>query len=254
MAHIRESVLARPQAPREPVMDAALDLMALRKQLLAATDARGLPTRPDVEVVGVGLPKIRGWLARASPSHGELLGVHPVCTITPDTHEANRRLTTGGGRVVSMYHPGGTSRHLVPYLTDDLLGPTTYLTPVPVQMVILGRRAVVLEGPELGGDRSAIVTSTAEVLDAAWRYWTALHADAVLASAALGDDPLAQFTPRQREILTMLADDHTDRTIAARLDVSLRTVQYEVAAILRMLNVRSRFGAGLRLGELGITP
>jgi DNA-binding NarL/FixJ family response regulator len=65
-----------------------------------------------------------------------------------------------------------------------------------------------------------------------------------------GTDPL---TPRELEILTMMAEGMGNRTIAQRLGISIHTVKFHIAAILDKLSARSRTEAvtiGLRLGLL----
>lgn len=65
-----------------------------------------------------------------------------------------------------------------------------------------------------------------------------------------GTDPL---TPRELEILAMMAEGMGNRAIAQRLGISTHTVKFHIAAILDKLNARSRTEAvttGLRLGLL----
>jgi two-component system, NarL family, response regulator YdfI len=66
----------------------------------------------------------------------------------------------------------------------------------------------------------------------------------------VGRDPL---TPRELEILAMLAEGMGNRMIAQRLGISSHTVKFHVAAILDKLSARSRAEAvatGLRRGLL----
>jgi two-component system, NarL family, response regulator YdfI len=63
-------------------------------------------------------------------------------------------------------------------------------------------------------------------------------------------DPL---TPRELEILAMMAEGMRNRAIASRLGISTHTVKFHIAAILDKLNARSRTEAvtiGLRQGLL----
>jgi len=65
-----------------------------------------------------------------------------------------------------------------------------------------------------------------------------------------GTSPL---TPRELEVLTMMAEGMGNRAIAQRLGISSHTVKFHIAAILDKLNARSRTEAvtvGLRLGVL----
>jgi len=47
------------------------------------------------------------------------------------------------------------------------------------------------------------------------------------------------ITPRQREILRLVALGHTNREIAASLDISVRTVEVHRFNLMRRLNVRN---------------
>ena len=67
---------------------------------------------------------------------------------------------------------------------------------------------------------------------------------------ATGTEPL---TPRELEILAMMAEGLGNRTIAQHLGISTHTVKFHIAAILDKLSARSRTGAvttGMRLGLL----
>jgi DNA-binding NarL/FixJ family response regulator len=87
----------------------------------------------------------------------------------------------------------------------------------------------------------------------------AAGADATGASAVLGaatprEGAAAQrppLTPREREVLGLLAEGFGNKAIAARLSVTERTVKFHVGAILEKLGVASRteaVTAGLRRG------
>ena len=51
--------------------------------------------------------------------------------------------------------------------------------------------------------------------------------------------PALHITPRQREIMQMVAMGHTNREIAASLDISVRTVEVHRFNLMRRLNVRN---------------
>ena len=69
-------------------------------------------------------------------------------------------------------------------------------------------------------------------------------------SATLGTPP-DPLTPREMEILSLLAAGDSNRTIAARLSISVHTVKFHLSSIFSKLGVTSRTEAvalGLRLG------
>jgi DNA-binding NarL/FixJ family response regulator len=69
--------------------------------------------------------------------------------------------------------------------------------------------------------------------------------------AATRQNP-ANLTPRELEVLQLLAEGISNATIAARLFLSTRTVEHHVGAILRKLEVGTRDEAVARAAQLGI--
>ncbi len=73
----------------------------------------------------------------------------------------------------------------------------------------------------------------------------------VLAKAVRGDQPannesaMDQLTPREQEILCLLAEGQSNKVIARNLGISDGTVKLHVKAILRKLNVHSRVEAAV---------
>lgn len=70
-------------------------------------------------------------------------------------------------------------------------------------------------------------------------------------TASAGGPPQAEVSPREREVLRLIAQGQTNKAIAARLDISDRTVQGHIANIFEKLSASSRTEAvmiGIRLG------
>lgn len=65
------------------------------------------------------------------------------------------------------------------------------------------------------------------------------------------DSPV--LTPRQREILILLAQGHSNKEIGLRLDLAEITVKMHVSAIFRALNVANRTQAVLVARRLGLS-
>lgn len=64
---------------------------------------------------------------------------------------------------------------------------------------------------------------------------------APLAAGAPGGDPeLDQLTPREHEVLLLIARGYTYKEIAARLVVSVKTVESHVSSVLRKLQLSNR--------------
>jgi DNA-binding CsgD family transcriptional regulator len=62
----------------------------------------------------------------------------------------------------------------------------------------------------------------------------------------------AGLTPREREVLALLADGLPDREISARLFISERTVHHHVSAVLSKIGVSSRTAAAREAARMGI--
>jgi DNA-binding NarL/FixJ family response regulator len=69
------------------------------------------------------------------------------------------------------------------------------------------------------------------------------------AAAPLPAEPL---TPREQEVLQLLAEGLPNKSIARRLDISDHTVKFHVNAIMGKLNAQSRTEAVVRATQLGL--
>jgi DNA-binding NarL/FixJ family response regulator len=78
---------------------------------------------------------------------------------------------------------------------------------------------------------------------------------AVLPETSLATDILPEFTeltPRESEVLYLLAEGLTNKAIAHRLEISDHTVKFHVNAILGKLNAQSRTEAVVQATRLGL--
>lgn len=60
-------------------------------------------------------------------------------------------------------------------------------------------------------------------------------------AAAPGSDDLDQLTPREREVLRYIARGYAYKQVASRLHISIKTVETHVSAVLRKLQLSSRY-------------
>jgi DNA-binding CsgD family transcriptional regulator len=86
-------------------------------------------------------------------------------------------------------------------------------------------------------------------------------ADVVLVSnsgAARGDDATtvtdeaAIFTPREREVLALIAEGASNKTIARRLGISVHTAKFHVGSLLDKLDATGRTDAVMHAARLGV--
>ena len=232
-----------PETQRQAVLDAAAILQVRRSETAALAARRKLP---DVEIVERGYDRVNRWFLEASTGWRELLSVRPAGTTAQlrGSLPNNRAQLKRGLRMVSIFDVDGLEPEARVLLANEPAG--TYLLSVaPVQMKIVDRRSVLLQGPEIDGEPSVMAVSSGRCLDAAWRYWEA----AIKTSFPAGDrmNTLGDLTPRQRQIIALMSTGLGDEAIADSLAISVRTVRSDVAVLLDALGVRTRFAAGIRL-------
>jgi len=66
------------------------------------------------------------------------------------------------------------------------------------------------------------------------------------------DDLSATLTPREQEVLQLMAEGLPNKTIGARLNISANTVKFHINAILSKLDAQSRTEAVVRATRLGL--
>jgi hypothetical protein len=134
-------------------------------------------------------------------------------------------------------------------------------TPLPQGAVFIDRRTMFLTDPASSvssphGPRprhrrytmsaeTALVSGAYALFEAAWETATDL--------AAFLDAGRPRIDAQAREVLYALGSGMTDVTASRELGMSLRTYRRRVAELLVLLGADSRFQAGVRAGELGLT-
>jgi two-component system, NarL family, nitrate/nitrite response regulator NarL len=66
-------------------------------------------------------------------------------------------------------------------------------------------------------------------------------------------DPLAALSPREREIVRLVANGLSNKEIARSLDISEATVKIHVQHLLRKLNLKSRVQAAVFAAACGVS-
>ena len=65
-------------------------------------------------------------------------------------------------------------------------------------------------------------------------------------------DPFPQLTPREHDVLDLLAQGHSNSAIASSLGLSLKTVNNNTSTIFAKLNVATRTEAAIRARDHGL--
>lgn len=223
------------------VLDSALRLLACRSQAL--DDLRhGRGNAGETGIVSTG-PDLTAWTMRESHKWRELLSTRPVTSALDLSRSLpnNRQLLANGLRMRSVFDHGGTEPDALRLLTGEQSDHTYFIGLAPLQMRIVDGTSVLLNGAP--GTTSILRLSSTQAVSAAMTHW-----DAVLSHAhpcdALKPSAVSALSSRQLMTLELLKRGSTDRTIAATLGVSVRTVQNEVTALMELYDVRSRFALG----------
>jgi len=232
---------------------AATDLEAMRRRLITTFDAKGQSTRPDVEVLAVGLTRIRHVLVDVVERSHDLLSIRTPTSADGilANHAANVALHDRGVRMVSLFdYP--TADDDARSLLGTLEGTPYHFCAGPLQMKIVDRRMVLLNGPATDGQLSVMAVTAPPAVSTAMRYWQSVIAGMVPASAVRPPAARLALSERQWQVAGLLADGAADTVIAKQLGVSVRTVRTEVATILEITRARTRFSAGVQLGRMGL--
>lgn len=230
---------------REAIRDAAATLQLARSKIAAGV-LHGAAAAATI--VGVG-EEINSWMLASAPTWRENLSARPSANAAGlrVSIPTNRACVERGQRMISIFDERVSAD--VKLLLAGETQPSYLLSSVPVQMKIINREFVLLQGPPVSDTPSVMAVRDRGCLDLAMRYWS------LMADAAYPWSPeivgLAELTPRQRQIVALLSVDTGDEAIANCLGVSVRTVRSDIADVMDALGVRSRFAAGQRLTQQG---
>jgi NarL family two-component system response regulator LiaR len=193
-------------AVRHAIVGPDLEVVAEAGSAEEAT-ALALQTRPDVLLLDITLPGMSGV---------EL--VRELAPRLPDTRIVMLTASSADRDLVDAIRFGA-----VGYLTKDM-APEELARAIRSadsgDLAMSTRMAVRVIRHLAEGTRHGVATST--------------------------DPGMAELTPREREVLRLLAEGLTDREIADALTISVRTVETHVSSVLRKLGVRNRAAAAGR--------
>jgi DNA-binding CsgD family transcriptional regulator len=194
-------------------------------QLVAAERHEHLSLNPErsfpADATAAALPLDRQLLAR---------GVRlRACGVPPDDGD------TGCGAAHQLMTLGAEYREM---------------TQVPVKLMVFDRRVALLPvdpfdltAGALEIDQPAVVAALVVLFEKLWSAARDPRRGGVL--------PIV-LTSRERAIVALLAEGHTDAVVAQRLGISQRTIAYTLRGLMERLGVENRFQLGLALGAMRV--
>ncbi len=118
------------------------------------------------------------------------------------------------------------------------------------QILISGRDDAAVRMRARAGGARGFIPKTATPDDVVRSIESVLAGGTCFDPKGLRDD-LPILTPRQIEVLTLLADGHSNKEIRHRLNIAERTVRAHLTELFQALGAHSRMQALLRARELG---
>ncbi len=218
---------------------------AVREQVVAAAREG---SRDDPRRV-VGLPGLVAELQRLEPTAERSAWVmQPRYFYDPEDPgvELSQEASARGVQTLLVVPPSTVRTH--PLLPS--IFPTTRLAPVFIRAMILDERRMLVEGQDTAdGQRTSWYTERRDLVDAMLDVW---HRTLALSSAIQPAGTQPPLSRRQLEVARLVAVGEKDVSIARLLDLSQRTVEREVRALLHELGARSRTEAVLLMGGRGV--
>ena len=191
--------------------DAGYDVVAVvgdGRALLRAVEER----LPDVIVADVSMPLLNGIEAAEQLKRSGSTAKIIFLTMHPDVSYAARALAAGAAGFVLKHSAPG---ELLTAVGEALAG-RTYVTPrVAAELKRLKRPAAAMMTHAEGSPSSA----------------------ASAAAAAAVADPIGRLTPRQREVLQLVAEGRSAKEVANILNISPRTAEFHKYRLMEQLAV-----------------
>jgi DNA-binding CsgD family transcriptional regulator/sugar-specific transcriptional regulator TrmB len=163
----------------------------------------------------------------------------------------NRELVKRGVRVFSLGVPPAVEDRSGAHTQELIAGGMQYreLPALPTKLMIIDRTTAIMpidpDNPGKGAWEITVPALVHRLLELYLQHWNQGTAPQKRWT------PPMTLTPRERAVLALLAEGHTDETVAAHLGLSRRTIAYTVADLMERHGARNRFQLGLFLSDLG---
>ncbi|WP_201780027.1 helix-turn-helix transcriptional regulator [Lentzea aerocolonigenes] len=194
----------------------------------------------------------------AHECESEVLAFCPDGALTVDNMKASRALDEAvlsrGVKMRTIYLDSIVNDTASASYAEWLVGTGAEVRTVPIsppRMLIYDRRVAVVPIDPDNTAAGAVLLNGAGVVAALCDLFSYVWESAFpfgMASPCAGPDEL---TPQEMAVLRLLAEGHTDETVARKLGVSVRTSRRITANIAKRLGVRSRFQAGVEAVRRG---
>ncbi|WP_416978094.1 DNA-binding response regulator [Streptomyces sp. T028] len=176
----------------------------------------------------------------------------------PGARQAARDRMRAGGtrRIRKLFSPAALAdergREHLSELVDNGAQVRIAATTLPHETIIIDRRFAILAGLNAPGGREYTLTTAPSLVGGVYTLFEAAWETATdLKGFLRGEQP--RLDAESRSVLRALGSGATDETAARELGMSLRTYRRRVAELLDALEAGSRFQAGMRAGELGLS-
>jgi DNA-binding CsgD family transcriptional regulator len=234
-------------------LDASAEVVELRRlssalrERLSRAEASG-EADPGLRHL-VGIREMVRELARMEPSAQRSLWVlQPHYFYDPEDPGVELTHSTQARGVTTLLVTRPATLDVHPLLPS--IFPTTRVAPVFIGAMIVDEEQAMIAGEDsLHGDRTAWLTDRPDLLGDVLELW---HRTLALSTPVLEPGTQPPLSRRQLRVAQLLAVGEKDQAIARRLDMSARTVEREVAAILAELGARSRTEAVLLMRGRGV--
>jgi DNA-binding CsgD family transcriptional regulator/DNA-binding MarR family transcriptional regulator len=123
------------------------------------------------------------------------------------------------------------------------------LAHVPHKFIVFDRRVALMAINPLNLDQGTLEITEPTVVESLVTLFNR-HWDSAVDPRRYGVPDIV-LTPREKAIVALLAEGHTDATAAQSLGLSTRTVNYTLRSLMDRLGVDNRFQLGLALGAVG---
>ncbi|MGW6704375.1 LuxR C-terminal-related transcriptional regulator [Streptomyces sp. NPDC054956] len=256
-----EILMTRQQAELAAQQQRLEASRAVAAQLIAEyADLRPAASSSGVEQL-IGIDQIRDYLAKLTRDvTTEVMSLAPGGAQPAAQMDASRALDAqllGRGVQMRTIYLSSVRNHqpTVDYANwlADLGGQVRTAPTLPTRMIITDRSTAVIPVSSDDTSAGAVVLTGQGTLTAMCALFDSIWSGARPLGEAAPKDTNG-LSPQESTTIALLAQGHTDESIAKRLGVSQRTARRIATDLMERLGARSRFEAGVRTVQQGWLP